>query len=100
MSLAEFQEDCEIVKEASKEGTPEKTAEETPSVVDVSEEPAEEPPSLNSQFAAFKGEVAEAIGEQLKEIVKVAPVAFRATSGDLSGSPSGTRPRLRIRPTP
>ena len=31
--------------------------------------------------------------------MKVAPVAFRAASGDLSGSPSGTRPRLRIRPT-
>ena len=46
VSLAEFKEDCEIVKEASKEDTPEKDAEETPSVVDVSEESAEEPPSL------------------------------------------------------
>ena len=36
--LNEFQEDCEIAKEASKEGTPEKAEEETPSVVDVSEE--------------------------------------------------------------
>ena len=36
--LKEFQEDCEIAKEASKEGTPEKAEEETPSVVDVSEE--------------------------------------------------------------
>ena len=48
MLLAEFKEDCEIVKEASKEATPEKDAEETPSVVDVSEESAEAPPSLNS----------------------------------------------------
>ena len=28
------------------------------------------------------------------------PVAFRAASGDLCGSPSVTRPRLRIHPTP
>ena len=68
VSLAEFKEDCEIVKEASKEDTPEKDAEETPSVVDVSEESAEEPPSLNSQFAAFKTEVAEALGDQIKEL--------------------------------
>ena len=38
--LKEFQEDCEIVKEASKEDSPEKAEEETPSVVDVSEESA------------------------------------------------------------
>ena len=68
VTLKEFQEDCEIAKEASKEGTPEKDAEETPSVVDVSEESAEEPPSLNSQFAAFKTEVAEALGDQIKEL--------------------------------
>ena len=70
VSLAEFQEDCEIVKEASKEDTPEKDAEETPSVVDVSEESAEEPPSLKLQLDAFKVEVAEAMGEQMKELVE------------------------------
>ena len=53
MSLAEFKEDCEIVKEASKEDTPAKAAEETPSVVDVSEESAEEPPTSSASAEAL-----------------------------------------------
>ncbi len=83
--LKEFQEDCEIVKEASKEGTPEEAVEETPSVVDVSEESAEEPPSLNSQLAAFKTEVAEAMSEQLKEIVESVNEVVGALEGRMTG---------------
>ena len=85
MPLAVFKEDCEIVKEASKEGTPEKDAEETPSVVDVSDESAEEPSSLNSQFAAFKTEVAEAMSEQIKELVESVHEVVGALEGRLTG---------------
>ena len=85
VSLAEFKEDCEIVKEASKEDTPEKAAEETPSVVDVSEESAEEPPSLNSQFAAFKTEVAEALGDQIKELFEPVQEVVGALDARVTG---------------
>ncbi len=83
--LKEFQEDCEIVKEASKEDSPEKAEEETPSVVDVSEESAEEPPLLNSQLAAFKTEVAEAMSEQFKELVESVNEVVGALEGRMTG---------------
>ena len=85
VTLKEFQEDCEIAKEASKEGTPEEAAEETPSVVDVSEESAEEPPSLNSQFAAFKTEVAEALGDQIKELFEPVQEVVGALDARVTG---------------